>query len=101
MNKEEIDEKRVKLLVEKLKEHPELRERFERILALAENEDGSANTADEAEERAMEEVRKLGQELMQSWALRKHERIVSEYDLRKGYRRKGKKNSTGKPDSDK
>lgn len=95
MSKEEFDEKRANLLVEKLKEYPELRERFERILALAENEDGSATTADEAEERAVEEVRKLGQELMQSWAMRKHQRVVSEYDSRKGTRRKGKKNSTG------
>lgn len=95
MTKEEIDERRFNQFVEKLKEYPELRERFERVLALAENEDGRANTADEAEERAMEEVRKLGQELMQSWAIRKHRRIVSEYDSRKGFRRKGKKNSTG------
>jgi hypothetical protein len=99
MRKEEVDEKRAKLLVERLKQYPELRERFEKILSLAENEDGSANTADEAEERAMEEVRKLGQELMQSWAERKHQRIVSEYDSRTGFRRKGKKNSTGKADS--
>jgi hypothetical protein len=101
MSKEEANERRFNQFVEKLKEYPELQARFEKILALAENKDGSANTADEAEERAMEEVRKLGQELMQSWAIRKHERIVSEYDLRKGFRRKGKKNSTGKPDSDK
>lgn len=100
MSKERLDERRFNQFVEKLKEYPELQERFEKILALAENEDGSANTADEAEERAMEEVRKLGQELMQSWAVRKHERLVSEYDLRKGTRRKGKKNSTGKPGSD-
>lgn len=60
----------------------------------------SGNTADEAEERAMEEVRKFGQELMQSWAIRKHERIVSEYDSRNGHRREGKKNSTGRAGSD-
>lgn len=95
MSKPALDERRFNQFVEKLKEYPELQERFEKILAVAENEDGSANTADEAEERAMEEVRKLGQELMQSWAVRKHERLVTEYDSRKGTRRKGKKNSTG------
>ncbi|MDQ3685453.1 MAG: hypothetical protein M3430_07595 [Acidobacteriota bacterium] len=40
--------------------YPELQTRFEAILALVENERGEANTADEAEERAIEQVRRLG-----------------------------------------
>lgn len=84
----------------KLSEYPELRGRFEEILALMRNERGDANTADEAEERAIEEVRKLGLEVMQGWAKRKHRRLAEEYDRREGYRRKEKKNSSGKPDSE-
>lgn len=75
----------------KLSEYPELRGRFEEILILMGNERGDANTADEAEERAMEEVRKLGFEVMQGWAMRKNGRLIREYDQRDGYRRKEKK----------
>ena len=86
---------RASRLAARLAQYPELRARFEEILAVAENERGDANTADEAEERAVEQVRCLGQELMQSWATRKQERLVREYDARRDHRRRGKKNSTG------
>lgn len=79
----------------RLAKNPELLTRVEEILSVIENEQGQANTADEAEELAFEQVRQLGQELMQSWAERKHERLSSEYDARRDHRRKGKKNSVG------
>jgi hypothetical protein len=72
-----------------------LRARVEEILSVVENEQGDTFTADAAEERAFEQVRKLGQEVLQSWAERKHERLVQEYDTRRDTQRKGKKNSTG------
>ena len=81
----------------KLSEYPELRGRFEEILALMRNERGDANTADEAEERAIEEVRKLGLEVMQGWARRKNRRLAEEYDRREGYRRKEKKTLLANP----
>jgi hypothetical protein len=81
----------------KLSEYPELRGRFEEILALMGNERGDANTADEAEERAIEEVRKLGLEVMQGWAKRKNRRLAEEYDRREGYRRKEKKTLLANP----
>jgi vacuolar-type H+-ATPase subunit E/Vma4 len=86
---------RASRLAARLAEFPELRARFEEILSVAENARGDANTADEAEERAVEQVRRLGQELMQTWAERKQQRLVGEYDARRELRRKGKKNSTG------
>jgi hypothetical protein len=95
MAKEKDKAQRAIRFAERLAQYPELQDRFEEILALVENERGDANTADEAEERAVEQVRRLGQELMQSWAERKHERLVQEYDTRRDTRRKGKKNSTG------
>lgn len=82
-------------LAVRLAQYPELRARFEEIPAVVENEQGDTFTADEAEERAFEQVRRLGQEVMQSWAERKHERLVQEYDMRGDTHRKGKKNSTG------
>jgi hypothetical protein len=86
---------RASRLAMRLTQYPDLLTRFEEILAVAENEDGQANTADEAEELAFEQVRQLGQELLQSWAVRKHEHLTHEYDARPAYRRKGKKNSAG------
>ena len=77
--------------LDKLAEFPELRGRIEEILALMGNEKGDANTADEAEERAVEEVRKLGLEVMQGWAERKHPRLSKEQAQRCGVRRKEKK----------
>jgi hypothetical protein len=86
---------RASRLAARLAQYPELRARFEEILAVAENERGDANTADEAEERAVEQVRRLGQELMQSWAERKQARVVREYDARGDHRRQGKKKPAG------
>jgi len=93
---QETDEARRALeLAARLAHYPELRARFEEILSVVENEDGTTFTADEAEECAFEQVRRLGQEVLQSWAERKHARIVQEYDGRRETRRRGKKNSTG------
>jgi hypothetical protein len=77
-------------LVERLAKHPELRARIAQILTLVENSQGDANTADEAEQRAVEEVRKLGQEVLGAWAVAKEQQLEPEYDRRRDYRRKGK-----------
>ena len=82
-------------LAARLTQYPELRTRFEEILSVIENEQGNTFTADEAEERAFEQVRRLGQEILQSWAERKHDHLVQAYDARRDTRRKGKKNSAG------
>ncbi len=93
---QDIDEAlRASRLAARLAQYPELRARFEEIVAVADNERGDASTADEAEELAMEQVRRLGQEIMQSWAEGKHQRLVEHYDARRDMRRKGKKNFTG------
>lgn len=82
-------------LATRLAQYPELRARFAEILSVIENEQGKTFTADEAEERAFEQVRRLGQEILQSWAERKHDHLVEVYDGRRDTRRKGKKNSGG------
>lgn len=82
---------------ERLQDNPVLRKRLESILDLAENAHGEFNTADEAEERAIEELRRLGNELLQEWAVNQEKRAVD--DLGKSGDRPvghGKKNSTGK-----
>lgn len=54
-------------LIEKLRKHPQILERVEKILNLASDEDLS-KTADQIEELLIEEVRRLGHATMQEWA---------------------------------
>ena len=61
-NKTEIN------LTERLRNHPILKSWVEAILDIAENTHGDLITADEAEQCAIEEVRKLGNEVLQDWA---------------------------------
>ena len=82
---------------ERLVKYPEIRGRMEEILGIIENTKGDANTADEAEERAVEEVRKLGQEMLGAWAKEKEAKLEEEYGGRKEYRQKEKKSLLGKP----
>lgn len=53
---------------DQLKAHPQLRERFEELLALVEAARGSLNRADEVEQRVIETLRRLGLEVLQDWA---------------------------------
>lgn len=80
--------------LKKLEHYPHLRKRFEEILNVAESED--IITADKAEERAIEETRKLGQEMLQEWAKKQHDRQINKVieDHPKA-KRQGKKNSIG------
>lgn len=90
-----LDE-RTSRLIAKLQEHPELQARFEGLLALVENADGETLTADDAEQRVVEELQLLGREALQCWAQRKATGLEHEYDGRRDYQRKEKKGSTGK-----
>jgi hypothetical protein len=55
-------------LIERLEKYPHLRDRFEAILNIVENTTGEIEKADDAEMKAIEEVRKVGSELLQAWA---------------------------------
>ena len=59
-----------RLLLEGLESHPKLMSRFLSILSLAEEPDvnGTVRCADEVEALLSDQVRKLGQEGMESWA---------------------------------
>ncbi len=59
-----------RLLLEGLESHPKLMSRFLSILSLAEepDADGTIRSADEVEAILIDQVRKLGQESMESWA---------------------------------
>lgn len=55
-------------LIQQLREHPELMERFEHILGFIANAEGPVKRADEIEGLLIEELRRLGNLSMQSWA---------------------------------
>ncbi len=82
-------------LVERLNRHPEFRDKVEELLDIADNKSGDANKADDAEELIWEELREMGQRILQDWAERKHERVVEESENRKELSKKEKKGSTG------
>jgi hypothetical protein len=88
-------------LLKQISKYPGLQERIEEILKIAENTDGSIATADEAEERAIEEVRKLGKEVLLGWASKRSEEVEKSYEKDSDYYKDGKKNSTGKAASGK
>jgi hypothetical protein len=78
-------------LVRRLLQHPELHERVEELLRIVENADGDACTADETEEQIADQLRRLGQEAMQSWADRKLEKVENRYEESRSYKRREKK----------
>ena len=57
-------------LIQQLRERPELMERFENILEITANADGPVKRADEIEALLIEEMRRLGNVSMESWANR-------------------------------
>jgi hypothetical protein len=84
-------------LEERLSSNPELLKRFEEIAALVENEQGDIVLADDAEQRAINEVRLLGKEIMSGWARRQSEQTCLNFENKtEEIRRNGKKKSIGK-----
>lgn len=86
---------------ERLERHPELKARMERLLDVIENESGDVRRADEAERRAIEELRLMGQQVMQDWGHRQAEKEACGLEAKGGVVRQGKKNSTGTARSEK
>ena len=82
-------------LIERLEQYPELELLLEEALDLVENVSGDVVKADEAEDRAVELMRRAGRELLQAWAERKKRKVEGECDARSDLTRKEKKGSTG------
>ncbi len=89
------DKERAEELMQRLNRHPEFRDKVEALLDIADNKDGNANNADDAEDLICEELRVMGQRMLQDWAERKHERVVGESEKRNELSKKEKKGSTG------
>jgi len=88
-------EQKKRSLEEQLAEHPKLRARFEQLLELVANEREEVLRADEAEQRVDQQVRSLGQEVLQEWAQQQAARQERAWSGRPGVTRKEKKASGG------
>ena len=80
---------------ERLKFHPYLAERFETILRIVEDTADEIKTADEAEQRVTEELRRLGNDVLKEWIVQKEEQKVKEYKEKAKSKRHGKKKLFG------
>lgn len=67
-----------KQLIERLRQHPELMERFESILEISANAEGPIKSADEVEALLIEEMRRLGNTTMRDWAAGAEKRLGDE-----------------------
>jgi len=65
-------------LLEQLREHPEIMERLESILAITTQTDGPVQRADEIEGLLLQEMRRLGHTTMTSWAARLEKRLAEQ-----------------------
>ena len=92
-----MDAKKVddEALLSGLNAHPQIKARIMSLLAAVEDAGGDLKKADAAEQRMIDEMRRMGQEAMQAWAERQVEK--TEQALRKEgqVQREGKKNSAG------
>jgi hypothetical protein len=96
----EGEAQRARSLARRREEHPELQQRFEMILDIVENTGGDVEKANEAERRAIEAGRQLGNEIVQGWAQRQHQKKEAECAQRPDVNRKEKKTSIGSPSSE-
>jgi len=82
-------------LEDRLKEYPELKAKVEVLLGIIENAGGDVEKAAEAERQIIEELRHMGNEVLQSWARRQQHKKEEETKAKLGVKRKEKKLSTG------
>ena len=82
---------RKRSLEERLRDLPEVRDRFEKMLDLIENAAGDVEKAAEAERRVTEELRQMGNEVLHGWARRQAQKKEEIYNDKGGVTRKVKK----------
>lgn len=82
-------------VAQRLERHPEVMARVQRLLDVMENTNGDVRRADEAERRAIDELRAMGQEVLQGWGTNLAQKEGQTLQASGGVVRQGKKNSTG------
>ena len=85
----------------RLREYPELKAKIETLLAIIEQAGGDVAKAAEAERRSIEEMRKMGNEVMHRWARHQQQKKEAEYQVKPGMNGKEKTTSMGTGDWEK
>lgn len=78
MQKVETMEKQDEKIIELMNKNPKLKARVISILDISNNTSGDIIKANDAEERTIEELRKLGNEVLGSWADNRVEKSTDE-----------------------
>jgi hypothetical protein len=79
----------------RLDKYPGLRAKVEGMLAIVENAGGDVEKAAVAEQRVIDAIRELGQDVLQQWAHRQQDTQAAACQATPGVNRKEKKRSTG------
>jgi hypothetical protein len=79
----------------RLQAYPELRAKIETMLSIMENAGGDVEKAAVAEQRVIDALRELGNDVLQRWAEGQQQKKEAEYTAKPGVNRKEKKRSTG------
>ena len=66
-------------LEERLNKHPQLKTRVEALLNVVENAENNIENVNVAEQRVIEEVRQIGQEVLEYWAIQQADQITNEF----------------------
>ena len=82
-------------LMTRLNKHPQLGGRVARLVDIVEDVGDELRKADEAERRVIDEVRRLGQEVLEGWADGQVAKRADALEQTPGVWREGKKNSAG------
>ena len=86
---------------ERLNAHPLLKKRILSLFEIVEDRSGNYKTADDAEEKIIEEMRQFGNDLIRIWASEKESVIFEEKKSSENTVRHGKKNCHGIQHSEK
>ena len=78
-------------LIQRLRQHPELMERFQSILEISANAEGPVRSADEVEGLLIEEMRRLGNATMGDWASSAEKRLAGQLEQKDATARARKK----------
>lgn len=78
-------------LIERLREHPDLMERFQTILEISAAAEGPVKSADEVEGLLIEEMRRLGNATMGDWAASAEKRLGEQLEQKEASARVRKK----------
>ena len=91
---EKIDNKDLELL-KIMNKHPHIKEQVRSLFLIAEADGEGLVRADDAEMKVVENVRKLGHQVLQGWAVSQEQIQAKQYEANKSVKKHGKKKLAG------